>query len=227
MVICPNCNNDVGESKFCPNCGTKIEIDTSKSFCPNCGSDVGNSAFCSNCGTKISADSNNYTEQNNLVDNLINKSDNLSGRLSNRLKKSKTVDNIFDKTSSKAFGIQKKTLDNSANRTYWENIDPHFFVVYDTIEDKELQLLFWLERSNLGSSIIVSPTMGLSEEESIKFYEDLLNNLIDEINEEKQNGTFDIDEFHKRKMKESTVENFSSVGIPKVFRTMHKLKKNK
>ena len=65
------------------------------------------------------------------------------------------------------------------------------------------------------------------QEEAIKFYENLLNKLIDEINQEKQNGTFDIEEFHRRKMKESTVENISSVGVPKVFRTMHKLKKNK
>ena len=225
--FCPNCGSDVGESKFCPNCGTKIEMEKPKSFCPNCGSDVGDSAFCPNCGTKISADSDNSIEQNDFVDNLINKSDNLSGRLSSRLKKSKSVDSIFEKTSSTAFGIQKKTLNNSANRTYWEKIDPNFFVVYDRIEDEELQILFWIERYNLGSGIVVTPTMGLSDDEAIKFYENLLDNLIDEINQEKQNGTFDIEEFHRRKMKESTVENVSSVGVPKVFRTMHKLKKNK
>ena len=69
--------------------------------------------------------------------------------------------------------------------------------------------------------------MGLSDEEAIKFYENLLDKLINEINQEKQKGTFDIEEFHKRKMKEGTVENVSSVGVPKVFRTMHKLKRNK
>ena len=227
MVICPNCGSDVGQSKFCPNCGSKIEMEKPKSFCPNCGSDVGQSMFCPNCGTKTSADNANGTEQNDFVDTLINKSDNLSGRLSDRLKKNKAVDNLFDKTSSKAFGIQKKTLNNSFNRSYWEKIDPHFFVVYDRIEDEELQVLFWLERYNLGSGIIVSPTMGLSKEEAIKFYEDLLSNLINEINQEKQNGTFDFEEFHKRKMKESTVENVSSLGVPKVFRTMHKLNKDK
>ena len=241
MVNCPNCGSDVGESKFCSNCGTKIEIETPKSLCPNCGSDVGESKFCSNCGTsdvgeskfcsncgtKINTETVNDTEQNELIDNLINKSDNLSGRLSNKLKKSNSVDNIFEKTSSKVFGFQKKTLNNSANRTYWENIDPNFFVVYDRIEDEELQILFWLERSNLGSGFIFTPTMGLSDEEAVKFYEDLLDNLIDEINQEKQNGTFDMEEFHKRKMKETTVENVSSVGVPKVLRTMHKLNKNK
>ena len=223
MVNCPNCGSDVGESNFCPNCGTKIEMKKTKSLCPNCGSDVGESNFCPNCGTKISTDSN----ENDFVDNLINKSDDISGRLSSRLKKSKSIDSFFEKTSSTTFGMQKKILDNSANRTYWENLDPNFFVVYDSIEDEELQVLFWLERSNLGTGLIVSPTMELSDEEAIKFYENLLNNLKDEINQEKEKGTFDMEEFHKRKLKESTVENMSSVGVPKVFRTMHKLKKNK
>ena len=53
-------------------------------------------------------------------------------------------------------------------------MDPNFFVVYDKIEDEDLQILFWLERANLGSSIIVSPTMGLSDEDAVKFYENLL-----------------------------------------------------
>ncbi|WP_296887871.1 zinc ribbon domain-containing protein [uncultured Methanobrevibacter sp.] len=223
--FCPNCGNDVGDSIFCPNCGTKIGEDKPKSFCPNCGNDVGENKFCPNCGTKINTDDVNGHETNDIVENLINTSDNLSNRLSSRLKKSKSVDSLFEKTSSQTFGIQKKTLNNSVNRAYWENIDPNFFVVYDRIDDEELQILFWLERSNLGSGVIVSPTMGLSDEEAIKFYENLLDNLIDEINQEKQNGTFDIEEFHQRKMKEATVENISSVGIPKVFKTMHKLNK--
>jgi uncharacterized Zn finger protein (UPF0148 family) len=230
MPNCPNCGFDAGESKFCPNCGTKMEKESLKSFCPNCGFEVGGSKFCPNCGTQIGGKQSNNSKtsqnENDFVDNLFNKSDNLSGRLSNRLKKSKSVDAIFEKTSSKAFDIQKKNINNSVNRAYWENMDPNFFVVYDRIEDEELQLLFWLERFNLGSSVIFSPTMGLSKEEAIKFYEDLLQDLTDEINQEKQNGTFDIEEFHRRKMKDSTVENISSVGIPKVFRSMHKIKKN-
>ncbi len=224
--FCPNCGSDVGDSKFCPNCGTEIGEEKPKSFCPNCGSDVGDSKFCPNCGTKIDEDTGN-ANQDDLVDTLVEKSDNLSGRLANRLKNSKSVDKIFDKTSSKAFEMQKKTIDNAANRAYWEKIDPHFFVVYDSIDNEELQTLFWLERYNLGSSVVVSPTMGLSEDEAIKFYEDLLKDLKEEINQEKANGTFDIDEFHRRKMKDSTIENVSSIGVPKVFRSIHKLNKKK
>ena len=33
----------------------------------------------------------------------------------------------------------KKTIDNAANRAYWEKIDPHFFVVYDSIDNEELK----------------------------------------------------------------------------------------
>lgn len=231
MVICSNCGFDASGSKFCPNCGNKIEEEKPKSFCPNCGADVGGSKFCPNCGTQIfdKKSDNPKTNQNedDFVDKIINVSDDFSGRLSNRLKKSKSVNDIFEKTSTKTFDIQKKTLNNSANRAYWENMDPNFFVVYDKIEDEDLQILFWLERANLGSSIIVSPTMGLSDEDAVKFYENLLQDLIDEINREKQNGTFDIEEFHRRKMKDTSVENISSIGIPKVFKSMHKIKKNK
>ena len=225
--FCPYCGFDVGDSKFCPNCGTKIEKEAPKSFCPYCGFDVGDSKFCPNCGAKKGRDNIGSEDQSDLVDNLVEKSDHISGRLANRLKKSKSVDKIFDKTSSKAYDLQKKTLDNSANRAYWENIDPNFFVVYDSIEDNDLQLLFWLERYNLGSSVVVSPTMGLSDEEAIKFYENLLNELKEEINQEKINGTFDLEEFHRKKMKKSTIENVSSIGVPKVLRSMHKLNKKK
>ena len=69
--------------------------------------------------------------------------------------------------------------------------------------------------------------MGLSADEAIKFYEDLLKDLKEEINQEKANGTFDIDEFHRRKMKDSTIENVSSIGVPKVLRSIHKLNKMK
>lgn len=231
MGICSNCGFDAGESNFCPNCGSKMEKEPPKSFCPNCGAEVSGSKFCPNCGTQIGGknpeDSKSNQNGDDFADKIINTSDNLSGRLSNRLKKSKSVDAIFEKTSSKAFDIQKKNINSSVNQAYWENIDPNFFVVYDRIEDEDLQVLFWIERYNLGSGVIVSPTMGLSDEEAVKFYEKLLQDLIDEINQEKQNGTFDIEEFHRRKMKDSTVDNISSVGIPKVFRSMHKIKKNK
>ena len=225
--FCPNCGSDVGSSKFCPNCGTKIEEEMPKSFCPNCGSDVGDSAFCPNCGTKMGENDAGNESQDDWVNTIMEKSDNLSGRLANRLRKSKSVDKIFDSTSSKAFDMQKKTLDNAANRAYWENIDPHFFVVYDSIEDDELKTLFWLERYNLGSGIVLSPTTGLSKEEAVKFYEGLLKDLIEEINQEKANGTFDIEEFHRKKLKKSTIENVSSVGVPKVLRSMHKLNRKK
>ncbi len=50
-VKCPNCGQEVAEgSKFCNNCGTKLEEEY---ICKNCGKklDAG-SKFCSNCGTR-------------------------------------------------------------------------------------------------------------------------------------------------------------------------------
>ena len=41
MVNCSNCGNEIGDSAFCPHCGKKIEIETSKAICPKCGENVG------------------------------------------------------------------------------------------------------------------------------------------------------------------------------------------
>lgn len=64
MVKCQNCGNEVGEAKFCSNCGCEVERNvadnfslnrTQKSkFCPECGSEVnGSAAHCSNCGCEL------------------------------------------------------------------------------------------------------------------------------------------------------------------------------
>ena len=54
-VICPSCGfaNSHG-TKFCQECGTKIESYTAVKVCPSCGAELSdNVKFCSNCGTKI------------------------------------------------------------------------------------------------------------------------------------------------------------------------------
>lgn len=50
MTKCPNCGKEISEnSKFCSNCGAKIET----SYCKNCGEKLEPGAkFCSNCGTR-------------------------------------------------------------------------------------------------------------------------------------------------------------------------------
>lgn len=53
-ILCAKCQLQLPpDTKFCPNCGTRLIQDTQK-ICPNCGSKVLSSAnFCSNCGTKL------------------------------------------------------------------------------------------------------------------------------------------------------------------------------
>ena len=61
MVICPDCGNDVPESKFCKNCGAYIKDVKPNSqpqgktrFCSNCGHEIdGDYRFCPECGADI------------------------------------------------------------------------------------------------------------------------------------------------------------------------------
>lgn len=46
--LCPSCGKDVGNAKFCPNCGAKVQR-----LCPSCGKDAGSAKFCPDCGTMM------------------------------------------------------------------------------------------------------------------------------------------------------------------------------
>ena len=48
MKKCPKCGAET-TSKFCPECGTKMEESSSEKVCPHCGK-VSKSNFCGNCG---------------------------------------------------------------------------------------------------------------------------------------------------------------------------------
>jgi RNA polymerase subunit RPABC4/transcription elongation factor Spt4 len=52
---CPQCNTVVGEgTKFCPECGSPIITEPKPIICSNCGTEIENGEkFCSNCGTPV------------------------------------------------------------------------------------------------------------------------------------------------------------------------------
>ena len=233
---CPNCGSDVGDSAFCPKCGTKIENDSVKSFCPSCGEDVGDSAFCPKCGTKIRVvkqeSSNSNSNDDDLMDTVIDIDDKLSGKLDGLFSKSKAMNKVLDKTASYRYDKLSKSK-NKVDRNYFEKIEPVFLEVYDSIGDEFVKDVLLFERSmmmsgggiiGIAASQVYTPTKDMSHDEAKKFYQKRVNEIVTEINTEKRNGTFDEKEFYKRKVKENTFDNVSVIGIPKSFKAF---KKNK
>jgi predicted amidophosphoribosyltransferase len=56
VMICPNCNARIpATSKFCLECGTKLERQTTATKnCPKCGKSIpATSKFCPECGEKF------------------------------------------------------------------------------------------------------------------------------------------------------------------------------
>lgn len=55
MAKCNQCGAELMDgTKFCPNCGAKVEEKPKRLFCPQCGQEVDPSAaFCPNCGFKL------------------------------------------------------------------------------------------------------------------------------------------------------------------------------
>jgi len=56
-ITCPNCNTEVPESsKFCPECGNKIEIlGQNEIICPACNQKTAKGKFCMHCGEPLVA----------------------------------------------------------------------------------------------------------------------------------------------------------------------------
>ena len=73
----------------------------------------------------------------------------------------------------------------------------------------------------MGTTVISSfstPTKNLSYEDSIKFYQDLLNKIKHDLDIEKQKPNFSEEEYYKKKMKEYGVENIANLGVPRHLR---------
>ena len=53
----------------------------------------------------------------------------------------------------------------------------------------------------------------MSFEESVKFYEQLLEKTMSELDEAKQEENFNEEEYYKKKFKECQIELFSNYGL--------------
>jgi len=56
---CPGCGEEIGDAKFCPNCGENVEANeenigevSAQKYCPDCNVEVGEANFCPECGGK-------------------------------------------------------------------------------------------------------------------------------------------------------------------------------
>ena len=134
---CNFCNTEVSEgTKFCPNCGNKIEVPQSLkcpqcntevtegvNFCPNCGSQIGitqpqkcakcgaeleeGEKFCSNCGTPVESAPLSHIDNKTLIQGY-NSNNHQSSATTN------TVSVVWD-------GERKKPMWNNPISVYVEN----------------------------------------------------------------------------------------------------------
>ena len=253
MVNCSNCGFDVGDSAFCPNCGTKVEKEILNSVCPNCGQEVGGSAFCPSCGNKMSVEkqetSVSFNEQvsdhvnhnmhdnvgeefssKSVADKVLEVDSAFSQKLGSKMMKSKSVDKLFGRTANWKRHTSKKSGDETAK--FYSKKEPAFLEIYELVDDEYLKSILLIEREKLGNvgggaiggamSMVYVPTKDMNHDEARQFYIDIVNKIIDEINQLKNQGIFDEDEYYKQKVKESSLENLSMVGALKAFKTLRK-----
>lgn len=215
MVKCSTCGYEAEESYFCPNCGSKI-IQTDVSTQEN------NTYETDKQSSNDIPEFNNSESEKDIVDNIIDFDDKISGKMANLMSKSKVMNTILDKTASYQYKNIDKMVNNSTDRKYFEKIEPVFLEVLDSIDDNYVKSILVYERSMMGStssvvgtvaSQVYTPTKDMPHDEAIAFYQDMVNKIVDEINEEKQKGTFDEEKFYKRKLKQSSLNNTSVLGI--------------
>ena len=72
------------------------------------------------------------------------------------------------------------------------------------------------------ASQIYTPTKDMPHDKAVQFYQDMVDNIVSEINQEKEKGTFDEETFYKNKIKESALGNVSVLGISKATKLFKK-----
>ncbi len=207
MVFCGNCGTDIGESKFCPQCGTKAPEKEKTA-------------------TQMEETNSMHTEDN--VSSLKKKQRFISGKLSKKLGKSRTVDKFMSTiTSIPDIDNLKSEKSKEKYYNYYKKLEPSFAEVYNTIDDAFLRVIFILEREKLAFgndavtiviSTIYTPTKDMTFEEGVAFYQDLLSKTANELAIERQKPDFSERDYYHIKFKESKIENFANFGLPSPFR---------
>ena len=206
--VCSSCGFEVDDKfNFCPICGSKIIYNESQSekykFCPKCGSKIKeNTKICPNCEANF--------------DGRIKK-------IVNKYSKKKSINKFLDLEASVSLKLNKNPNFTKIDKKAWEHKDPGFLLVYESIVGDNLKKLFLLERAKtqvmygvgpLGYGVdLISPVEKMSFEESVKFYEQLLEKTMCELEEAKQEENFNEEEYYKKKFKESQIELFSNYGL--------------
>lgn len=221
MIKCPNCGFMVDDGNFCPECGSKLIHD---------GSSIQKTS--SNESYSNESQSAGTNEGSDFVDGVMDFDDKISDKYSGLSGKSRVMNKVNDKIASFNYkNIEKSANLGSTSRKYFEKIEPVFLEVFDSIDDKLVKAVLIHERSLMGStsgaigtvlSQVYTPTKGLSHDEAVSFYQDMVNKIVAEINDEKQKGAFDEEEFYKRKFKENTQNNKSFLGISKSLKAYKK-----
>ena len=232
-IVCSECGNEFEDSfKFCPNCGAKKIENMGKIVCSECGNEFEDSfKFCPNCGTSVHKTEpdkkDNFNNGASKTEKNIDASENTGndkkprgGRfIANKLQKSKAIDKVFDKMASVGANNMTK-VDSSANRKLFEKTEPVFLEVFDSVDDEFIKTILLLEREKHNTvdgwgivgavaTTMNTPTNGMSHDEAVQFYLDIVNNIKNEITKEKQEGIFDEEKFYKKKLKESSLSKLS------------------
>lgn len=69
MLICPRCEAEYENGKFCPDCGEQLQRKIEDGVCPNCGASYeGSRKFCSECGSPLDKSALDIRYAKKLID---------------------------------------------------------------------------------------------------------------------------------------------------------------
>lgn len=192
--------------------------------CPYCGViNEGGSKFCEKCGF-------NLVEENitSPYEEYAPTYGRFTKKLERKLENSKLLDKLIDKTTPDVSKFSENDSKwDSISRKYLKRVDPEFLEVYDSIDNPFIQILFSIERNKIagGGTFYNTPFIfrsehlrDLSHQEAITFYENILNKVKQDLDNEKQNPNFNEREYLKKKRKEYAVENTSNLGVSRRYR---------